>query len=298
MKHQLWAIPDKKTAKSQAIQIGKSNAKEYNEKGYGIFHTVNCFGERRRTEETTKLSSFYVDLDEGTKDQQMAMIKQCPTPSLVVESRNGFHVYWAIRNNMIKDHGFEDAIENYKLIQEMIVEVLNGDQKAKDVPRLLRTPNYYHHKGEPYLVKDILSTNRAYTCRDMFEIFKPHYQPKAKIKIEKPINFSTSTMASSDNFWNSVNKIPSDEALARFSGTKYVNKEVFSLRANSNGTRQIIVNGKATGSWIDEAGLIGNGGPTIANWLKYYLNDMGLVANAIKEVYPELCDSGIRIFGE
>jgi hypothetical protein len=297
MNQQLWAIPESKGVQGLASQINYSQAKDYNQKGFGIFHTVNCFKKNRRTEEVTKLSSFYVDLDGGDKDNQIKMIKQCPTPSLVVESKNGFHVYWKIRNNMIKDYGLDIAIDNYKLIQEMIVKILKGDPKAKDVPRLLRTPGFYHKKSDDFLVEIVSKTDREYNSRDFFELFKPYYKPNTS----KPNTLKSNTLVTvnnSDDFWSKVASMDVCHALSRLSGTSYVNQECFEIKNNYNDTKQIWVNGKSTGNWIDTEGKIAGKDNNIGGWLYYYLKDWSLVASALKDVFPELNNNNIKIFGE
>lgn len=73
--------------------------------------------------------------------------------------------------------------------------------------------------------------------------------------------------APSDTFGNSM------EHLEKLSGAEELKGEVIDFKQNSNGTHQIIVDGKSTGCWIDHNGFIGSndkGGPTAIQWIEWY----------------------------
>jgi hypothetical protein len=96
------------------------------------------------------------------------------------------------------------------------------------------------------------------------------------------------------SFWDRVWNLNCEEALYRLSGTHYVSGETYSFKNNSNGSRNILVNGKGTSCWVDQEGRIGSlddGGPTIAQWLHWFHKDYRKVAEMIKEVFPECLDN-------
>lgn len=285
---QLWAIHDKKIG--SARQIGASQIKEYNENGYGIFLSVNEFSRNRprREENIMSLNSFYADFDNGTKEQQIKVISKCLRPSAVVESRNGFHCYWNIKNNMIAEMGKDQAIENYKLIQQLIINCTGADKSVKDAARVLRLPDTLHLKGEPFLVKQIYSSDCSYHSYDMLKFFSPGYKPKNK----QAINLAFSN---SGEFWDNIVRYGAAEGLVKLSGAEELNGDVFEIKNN-----QIWVNGKFSSSWIDEENNIGshgNGGPTIVQWIMWYGHSKGEAAEIIKKYIPEIEYSGIVIGG-
>ena len=94
-------------------------------------------------------------------------------PTIIVESKNGYHCYWEAENA---------TIEKYRDIECGIIKKLDADPACKDVCRLLRYPNYYHMKNpkEPFLVKVILYNKNIYTEEKMLDVFRlprPVYKP-------------------------------------------------------------------------------------------------------------------------
>lgn len=65
--------------------------------------------------------------------------------SMVVETKNGYHIYWAIR---------QGSITRFVAIQQALVRKFNSDPKITDLSRVMRVPGFYHRKNpaSPYLV--------------------------------------------------------------------------------------------------------------------------------------------------
>lgn len=66
-------------------------------------------------------------------------------PSIVVETKNGYHVYWLLANG---EHRF------FKQIQMQLVQFFQGDSQCVNVSRVLRLPFFLHRKDidKPYPV--------------------------------------------------------------------------------------------------------------------------------------------------
>ncbi|REE67591.1 putative DNA primase/helicase [Paenibacillus taihuensis] len=66
--------------------------------------------------------------------------------SLIVETKNGYHIYWAIKNG---------ALSRFVPIQQALVRKFNSDPKITDLARVMRVPGFYHRKNpsSPYLVR-------------------------------------------------------------------------------------------------------------------------------------------------
>ena len=149
--------------------------KKLNEKGFGVFFSVNLFNNfRRREEELAKLRYLYIDIDfrkEGdTKDitaDKKAFIKTLSEfypPTKIVETKNGMHPLWWV---------LEQDVQLYKDVLLQLIdwskEYGSCGDSVKDVARILRLPNYYHNKGEPFMCKLLLDTNRRISMEDMSE---------------------------------------------------------------------------------------------------------------------------------
>ncbi|RAP75695.1 DNA-primase RepB domain-containing protein [Paenibacillus montanisoli] len=65
--------------------------------------------------------------------------------SMIVETKNGYHIYWVIRKG---------SIGWFVPIQRALVRKFNSDPKITDLARVMRVPGFYHRKNpaSPYLV--------------------------------------------------------------------------------------------------------------------------------------------------
>lgn len=265
----LVAMDDRPSAQKNPRIIKHIDAKKMNENGFGIFVTINGFKDRRIKACLTSVNAWAIDLDEGTKDQQIQRIMKSPlVPTMIVESKNGYHVWWAAEDG---------TAENYEqIVSERLVPFFNADKNAKDICRLLRMPDFYHMKdpASPFLVKIKFWNPRTYTEAEMLKFFpaKKKFQ-----QIQKKYEAKN---------WDKSKDIDCEEALRSLSGTHWVNGDIFEFKSHRDGTKQIWVNGKNSPCWIDKNGLIGSldkGGPTIAQWLHWYYKDYKKVFEIMRE---------------
>ena len=163
---------DENLKKQGAFKIQENEVEGLNKLGYGIFQAVNEFNGARKAANCTKVCYWYADLDEGTKEEQKALIEKLPLqPSLVVETKKGFHCYF---------EAIDATIENFSEIEKGLIKRLNADKHCTDVSRLLRYPYTYHMKNpkEPFLIT-AEATEFKYTESQMLCAYK---LPKAKVK--------------------------------------------------------------------------------------------------------------------
>ena len=263
---------------SGVVKIDYSKAIEMNNKNFGIFWVLNEFKDDiRKTDNLIKILNWNIDIDKGSKNDQMNRILKSPLkPSMLIETKNGYHVYWFSK---------DATPENYKaIVASRLVPFFGADIRAKDFCRILRVPSFYHCKNpqDKFLVKETWLENLFYSEDEMLKFFKPEHE-KQKI-------FYKGQNVASNGFWDKIVSIPVDYALEKLSGSKYVQRETFKLRNNRNNTKQILVNGRSTSSWIDIDGNIGSydrGGTTIIQWLNWYLQDYRETANVLKEVFKK-----------
>ena len=133
---------DKKDPKYTARILHDSSVSElmsYNEKGYGVYLTVNETNGRGRTKKhITRVRAVFADMDDAPVNMAPVMDYN---PHLVVQSSPGkFHAYWFC--NDVPVDSFED-------IQESIINLFGADKNCKDYSRVLRVPGFYHHKKDP-----------------------------------------------------------------------------------------------------------------------------------------------------
>lgn len=82
-------------------------------------------------------------------------------PSIVVDTKNGFHVYWLLENG---EHKL------FKHIQMQLVQYFGGDTQCVNESRLLRLPYFLHRKdvNEPYPVTlKIFESKNRYTQEEL-----------------------------------------------------------------------------------------------------------------------------------
>lgn len=170
-----WAIYDVKKSpkphRNGCFEVSYDEAKKLNQENYGIYWTPNDFNGARKEENLTKINYYYCDIDGGDKKEQMARIENVIKPTMVIESKNGFHCYWKAKN---------PTINGFKEVERGIVKRLNADPHAVDVSRILRAPGFYHCKNpdDKFLVKEVWKNDREFDESLMLFHFKLPPEPK------------------------------------------------------------------------------------------------------------------------
>lgn len=262
-----------------------SEADKWNMDGWGIYWTVNDFADQPRTKENcVKINAWAIDLDDGSKAEQMERINKAPIqPSYIIESKNGYHIYFS---------AIDATIDNYRPIVERLVKFYGADENAKDVSRLLRCPYYFHWKDpqDKFFVQQVTPIGPGYTEKQIMKLF-----PEEK-KIEQKkmfYNFRQNQQSpkSSDDLYHRLNGVDCEQALMRLSGSEAICGDVISFKRTTMGNLNILVNGKSTSCWIDRDKKIGSsdgGGPTIWNWVKWYYKDNKKTYELLKKHLPEI----------
>lgn len=154
------------------------------DQGYGIYFSVNGFAgpESRKEASLYSLNALFADIDWPNKDnppspKQLADFKRAvyedlcfcignapseeeakdyktlehvPPPTAIVETRNGYHVYWVFDEPLLGNDAepLADLLPKYKAMQRAIVSRFQADPQCVDAARVLRVPSSFHLKQE------------------------------------------------------------------------------------------------------------------------------------------------------
>jgi len=272
-------------------------ALDLNRKGAGVFFSINSMKTWKRDKDNVVgLNAYFTEIDFWSKEDQEKLINNAPIyPSLIVESKNGFHIYY-----YAKEHKSDD---NRKKIMWGLCNYYGWDSKVIDTSRVLRIPWAYHNKTEPYLISVFWWNTKSHTEEDMLKAFADH---KTTTQKEKDYWLFDESMQKQLwwNYWDRVKQLNTMQVLDRLSWHKFVSGEVFTFDRNNNWTHQIIINWKRTGNWIDKAWK-----PAVwlwstwgGNWVSYVYwygkCDWPSLAKRINENYPEVAkqeeDNGLN----
>lgn len=241
-----------------------------NQAGNGIFRTVNEFkGFKRVKKRLTKLKSFFCDCDcpKDIRDDKEKLadfkngvlnriLESGVKVSSLVETKNGYQFYYNIRDGF--QEPTEENFELYAAVQEYLIKYFDGDKQAKDTIRMLRVPNFYHHKDPrfPFLCEeidceDIVDSRASFSYEEMLD----HFFSMSKSDVVNYLNSLTPSepvkvTESSDSIWKRSENWPMRECLKTLEGTEFLRVTV-SFKDNQNGTTQVLFNGKTSGKFFD-----------------------------------------------
>lgn len=236
-------------------------------------------GNNRREVNVSNINTRVVEMDKMSKEHQMRLIELSPLqPSIVVESKNWYHIYF-YSDNWTK--------EKRKDIMRGLRNFFDWDHKIITYERVMRLPWLDHWKDEtdPYEVQRYPMSNKKYTEETMLKAFPDTVN---RLEQQKKLKKQKRELEKSDDwFWKKASQINSQVMLELMSWTKWVNWETIAIENN-----QIYVNGRSTSSWIDDNWLIGshdNWWPTRVQWITWYGNvDWKELYNWIIDKFPEL----------
>jgi P4 family phage/plasmid primase-like protien len=125
---------------------------DLNLQGYESYFTVNGFKDapNAQKENCTSLNAFFVDID-GRKDlDELEEIKAKLDPTFIVETQNGYHIYWCLDEPIYKEETtpeeWKEIVARWERIEQSIVSTLKADPVVKDLTRILRVPQTYYWK--------------------------------------------------------------------------------------------------------------------------------------------------------
>jgi len=198
---------------------------ELNINGYESYFTVNGFknAPNAQKENCSNINAFFVDID-GRKDlEELEAIKSKLDPTFILETMNGYHIYWCLDEIIYKEEitpeEWEKSITRWEKIEQNIVTALKADPVVKDLTRILRVPKTFYWKktGDQYKkgtkgvfkIKGIYKREaNVYSLDEVEEVF-PTVTVEQKLNWEQaPTNDKAKKMAEAEkkNFFDRVNE--------------------------------------------------------------------------------------------
>ena len=96
-----------------------------------------------------------------------------PTPTDIIESGGGLHLYWRLTEPLILDS--DELRQSAAVLQAVWVQVVEGDEGAKDLARVLRVPGTLNQKYDPPAeVRIIESTGTTYPVEPFYTRVKEY----------------------------------------------------------------------------------------------------------------------------
>lgn len=296
---QLYRMHDAPEASKAAVPVSREEAKAWNtpERGHGIFMTVNEFDGPRRKENLRRINAWAIDMDEGTKAEMAKKLLASPlVPSVIVETKRGYQAYWAAKDGKAEHWN--------ALVLERLVPHFGSDKNARDLCRILRAPGFLHLKDptDPFKCRTVHKLEVSYTEQQLAASFpwtpnlaehKRAHDAEQRAESAKAARQSRPSEGVSESLWEAIYRLDARATLEKLSGHWAVGGESYSFRQNSNGKANLFVDNKGTSCFVDENGHIGSlsgGGPTAAQWLKWYGHDWKRVIEILKEIHPHLAD--------
>lgn len=170
-----WQSFDDSTAKKKALARilhgplveHETELRELNDRGAGIFVTINETDLRgRKAGNVVALRAGFADDDRGD------LVPRVP-PSYCTRTRRGINPFW----NLVPG----EELSRFREMQSRLIACYRSDKSAKDLPRVMRCPGFYHRKAEPVMVDFLPGTGRRWTID---ELLAAHPAPQQRVVVQ------------------------------------------------------------------------------------------------------------------
>ena len=185
--------------KDNAIQGNNILDMSWNEKGYGVFFTVNGFPPEGKADQSKLLSlnANYVDFDIDaslSQEEKGRLIQETlmsgleagvPNPTIINRTQKGAHFIW-LYSEMLEPT--PENIAKWRDVQKRLVHCFKGDRNPIDPSRVLRLPYTLHLKdpSNPFEVKIVSYKPGARCALDELDISVPKYSDKETYDVKTP----------------------------------------------------------------------------------------------------------------
>lgn len=151
--------------------------------GEGVYFSPNGCKGRRLKENISSVNAIFADFDFKPKavtgdnkpefKQFMLDLDDLPTPTFIVESGNGWHVYWCLEKPIaVNETNRIELTDTVEGIHRYLSSEYGSDSGAVDVLHLLRKPGFEHRKMPDYPVMVEVVVNNEDTKYTLDELTK------------------------------------------------------------------------------------------------------------------------------
>ena len=294
------------------------NLQLMNEHGYSVYFTPNAVKEIKKgihsLDNFESVNACYIDIDidetkqiltpedlqkrNNRKEELAGIIWMAPLqPSFVVETRNGYQVYWFTSTD----------ISTFKKIQKGILEYFKpfgGDPATIKEVQLMRVPGFLQHKAdEVFKVKlryELCAREHdgSFKYYSPFELLENFPSSPEELQTSKVFTPRVShVFANTFDIFNHILKLPIIQVFETINGSSLVNGDVFTLGPERNGKIQIYQNNHPIPNWIDtNLNMIfsnnASGFCNIIHFCGWYGKDKKEIAEELKKLFPNTHTSG------
>lgn len=149
-----------------------------NTNGCGVFVTINqTDGTGRKRDNILGLRAVFCDFD----DIEPGAGSGALPPSMIVQSKNGKHVYWLIAPN--------EELSRWSGIQLAMAQKLGADPACHDLSRVMRVPGFWHRKDpdDPFMVELLeCHPERRYTLDQITNAYDLSISPPKPPQVYEP----------------------------------------------------------------------------------------------------------------
>lgn len=196
---------------------------DLNSIGYEAYFTVNGFEDtpNAKLENCSSLNAFFVDIDGRKNEDELEEIKKKLEPTFILETKNGYHIYWILDEPVYKEdmteEEWKEVCNRWERIENAIVVDLKADPGVKDIPRILRQPDTYYWKksGVSYIdgtdgvfkIKGIYKNTTAnYSIKQVEEVFPVEEEVAVYVDKAQSANLKKYAEDEKKDFFLRVNK--------------------------------------------------------------------------------------------
>lgn len=161
----------------------------------GVYFSPNGCKGRRLKENLTNINAIFADFDfkpkvvtgDGKPDfkQFMLDLDALPTPTFVVESGNGWHVYWLLEAPIeVTSENAAELIEKVEGVHRFLHQHYGSDRGSVDVLHLMRQPGHEHRKmpEHPFMVEVVIDNeDTRYTLDELLAAMPPVYKEVVEV---------------------------------------------------------------------------------------------------------------------
>ncbi len=174
---------------------------DMNKEGYNIYVGLNPRPDpdHKKQKDIKDLNCLWLDIDwkdfSGGREEARDRIMDFPLPpNIILDSGNGFHVYWILEKPIIDSS--EGERKRFKQILSGLADCLGADKQAINLDRVMRLPGTLNLKNldDPKECALVILSPAFFYDLDYFEGYRNKYAPTSEALSNESLNFGIKQM--------------------------------------------------------------------------------------------------------